>query len=90
MRHLINSKGITGSISTITKNVCDKNGFYLDVLENGEYLISKQDLPIGIFSDAECALCYFMSKTDPQPELTETEKFNLIQSISKQTSIESS
>lgn len=61
----INNNGITSSTSSIANNVCDKNGWYVDMLEDGNWLVSKQDTKIGIFSDLEEAMFFFMAKTEP-------------------------
>lgn len=70
----INLNGFIGSTSSIKRNVCSKNDWYVDWLEDGKWLVSKQDTKIGIFSDLEEAMFFFMAKSEPLPELTEQEE----------------
>jgi len=71
---LINQNGITNSVSSILRNVCEKNGWYVDWLEDGNWLVSNQDTKIGLFSDLQEAMFLFMAKSNPLPELTEEER----------------
>ena len=60
-------KSINNSTSTsrISRNVCSKNDWYVDILKDGKYLVSHQDDKVALFSDLEEAMFFFMSKTDP-------------------------
>lgn len=49
-------------------NVCTKQGWSLDYLDNGERMISRNDTHIAVFKECENAVFYFMSKSDPLTE----------------------
>lgn len=70
----INNDGITNSTSGIIRNVCEKNNWYVDMLEDGKWLVSNQDTKIGLFSDLEEAVFFFMAKSEPIEPLTEQEE----------------
>lgn len=70
----INTNGITNSTSAIMRSVCDKNGYYLDLLEDGNWLVSKKDTKIALFSDCEEAVFYFMAKSEPLEQLSKEDE----------------
>ena len=79
----INTNGITNSTAGIERNVCEKNNWYVDMLEDGKWLVSEQDKKVGIFTDLEEAMFFFMAKSEPMPELTEKEENEAIEYLEK-------
>ncbi len=70
----INLKGITNSTSGISRNISEKdNTWYLDLLNNGHLMVSKQDVKIGIFSDFDHAIYFFLSRFEV-PQFTKEEE----------------
>jgi hypothetical protein len=68
---VINLNGITSSISPISRNVCEKNRWYVDMLENGNWMVSEHNTTVGLFSSLEEAMFFFMAKSEPMEPLTE-------------------
>ncbi len=73
MKH-IDENGITNSTGGIHRNVCEKNGYYFDLLDSGYWMVSKMDTKIGIFSDCKEGLFYFMAKSEPPEPMTKEEE----------------
>jgi hypothetical protein len=80
----INSNGITSSTSTICRNVCEKNNWYVDMLVDGKWLVSKQDTAIGLFSDLEEAIFFFMAKSEPIEPLSQQEEDEAMEWLEEQ------
>lgn len=53
---------------SILRNVCQKRERALDYLDNGEWMISKDDIHVALFKECENAVFYFMAKSDPVTE----------------------
>ena len=79
----INKNGITNSISSIFKNVSEKNDWYLDLLENGNWLVSNHNTQVAVFANSEEAIFYFIGNADPieLPEMTAEEEIQCLEEM---------
>ena len=79
----INNNGITNSTAGIIRNVCEKNDWFVDMLEDGKWLVSKQDTKIGLFSNLEEAMFFFVAKSEPIEPLTQQEEDEAMEWLEK-------
>lgn len=78
MNH-VNENGITCSVPSIIREIANKNDIYFDLLEDGRFLVSDHNKKIGIFTDAEQAIYFYLSKSGI--EKTIEEDYSVLQEI---------
>lgn len=61
---LINKNGITSSVAGIRVNIGETNDYYLDLLDDGNYLVSHINKKIGLFSNPGRAIHFYLQESN--------------------------